>query len=626
MQFSLFVSTSTLSSPPLTCTSTTIISKVIVYIYASIYGLSLFFVSVLSFRALNEDPRFRQHACWKQLKLWLLDLKKRKSCYIPIVAHLFDQLTDLAVIIQFYEIATNELISQNNWAACNGLNMWYLFILSIVALLMYRLITACLIYFYTNKSWTRLLLQIVDLELFRSIKINYLCNKSEPCDPQVWLTAMEAALESIPQSLIQLVYLIKTDAFQFSNILIAISLISSLWSITSKLMQDDKGIVVKQAKNLYFKAKFQTLIDIIIGIFTIVFTIPLLILASPYIFVKGIKNIYRYDSLHEDIFNPVKVRQKPLNTTMSRTSTEWPIIRVINPKSDEEYLIDLYDYNEKEWSILYNDYDRYMTGEDDGKDFISAFIIDQWLCPRSLSWLYVFRVAWRILDLTSRLCIMILTWIVVGGVSLTAIILAEFITILVICIKTKHWELIISIVAVVVSLTEKTKKISATMFCWRTIENLIMLILITIWLFSPFDCSKCTDYVDRQPFSKPTSSMFKIFIYCWVSAVLSPTILIILFSYKTFVVGATTSRALDQMIVAKNWNGILELQLYAQQYGIYDSKTQEELIELATKVDRTAAVAYLLKNYCATWSSREWKECILSSENLDLMFIVALQQ
>ena len=63
------------------------------------------------------------------------------------------------------------------------------------------------------------------------IHINYLCDKKEPCNPQRRITALEATLESTPHALIQMIYLVKTDTFS-SNILVSISLLTSLWSIT----------------------------------------------------------------------------------------------------------------------------------------------------------------------------------------------------------------------------------------------------------------------------------------------------------------------------------------------------------------------------------------------------------
>ena len=96
---------------------------------------------------------------------------------------------------------------------------------------------------------TRLAVQLLDFELLRALYINYLCNKRTPCHPQRWITALEAVLESSPQALIQLVYLVRTDSFG-SNPLVVVSLMSSIWCIVSKLTSDDKLVVVESAEQL----------------------------------------------------------------------------------------------------------------------------------------------------------------------------------------------------------------------------------------------------------------------------------------------------------------------------------------------------------------------------------------
>ena len=89
-----------------------------------------------------------------------------------------------------------------------------------------------------HKSLSHLIFQLLDIELFRALYINYLANKTEPCDPQRFITAIEASLESAPQTLIQMIYLVG-QFIRFKYYCINL-LLSSLWSIISKLVSDDK--------------------------------------------------------------------------------------------------------------------------------------------------------------------------------------------------------------------------------------------------------------------------------------------------------------------------------------------------------------------------------------------------
>ena len=93
----------------------------------------------------------------------------------------------MAVAIQFYDLghlATNPSISDaSEWTACNGLNIWFLFILTVLSMVVYILVSGYLV-LQTTKQCSRFIMQLLDLALLRAVYINYLCNKTEPCDPQ----------------------------------------------------------------------------------------------------------------------------------------------------------------------------------------------------------------------------------------------------------------------------------------------------------------------------------------------------------------------------------------------------------------------------------------------------------
>ena len=176
------------------CATSSFITKNVTIAYASIYGLLLLAVSIYSFCFLMQYSSKFQSASWsKKLKMWIIDSWMRKNCYIPILTHLFDQITDVSVAMQFLDLALTK--SANDWEDCNGLNMWYLFGITVASMLIYRVISSFLIY-RSSGSVKRLLFQLADVELYRALYINYLCNNTSPCQPQRWITAMEATLES----------------------------------------------------------------------------------------------------------------------------------------------------------------------------------------------------------------------------------------------------------------------------------------------------------------------------------------------------------------------------------------------------------------------------------------------
>ena len=122
------------------------------------------------------------------------------------------------------------------------------------------------------------------------------------------------------------------------------------------------------------------------------------------------------------------------------------------------------------------------------------------------------------------------------------------------------------------------------------------MILITIWFYVSFECPKCTDYVDRV-ILRQNDTVFGIFIYCWICTILTPSIMIILYAMSIFEEETSLSRDLEPMLIARNYNGIIEMQLYAQSYGYYDEDDKKSLLMLAMQQKRAAIVSWLLNKY-----------------------------
>eukprot|EP01084_Bolivina_argentea_P303168 523355_1 len=180
------------------CTTSSALGTAVTIVFGVAYGLIFIGVSLYSWTFVTPNITKK-----KKIQYWILDVYKRRNCYLPIATHLADMITDVAVVIQFGQLATT--VSSD---AC-GINMWYLFSLSIFTLVLYRSISSYLIYRET-RSYFRVIIQWLDFELFRTLYINYLCDKNEPCSPQRWITTLEASFESAPQALIQTIILIKT--------------------------------------------------------------------------------------------------------------------------------------------------------------------------------------------------------------------------------------------------------------------------------------------------------------------------------------------------------------------------------------------------------------------------------
>eukprot|EP01084_Bolivina_argentea_P160887 280127_1 len=89
------------------CTTSSSLGVGVSIIFGTIYGLILIVVTIYSNSLLTFNNKFASAGCCKKLKLWMMDVYKRRRCYLPVITHLADLITDIAVTIQFGELATN---------------------------------------------------------------------------------------------------------------------------------------------------------------------------------------------------------------------------------------------------------------------------------------------------------------------------------------------------------------------------------------------------------------------------------------------------------------------------------------------------------------------------------------
>ena len=188
------------------------------------------------------------------LNLWFIDVWKKRKCYFPLLTHIIDQMTDVGVIIAFALLYLKEEKSSHGRSYCEPINPLYLLILSLFSFWFYRIASAFAIYNQT-KSVTRIILQLLDLELFRALLINYKLNTLTPSNPQRWIQSLEAVFEAFPQTLIQLFFVTKTNSL---DSLVLFSIIWSLWSIVSKTCNEDEILFSKKYQKSQSKCLSKT--------------------------------------------------------------------------------------------------------------------------------------------------------------------------------------------------------------------------------------------------------------------------------------------------------------------------------------------------------------------------------
>ena len=217
--------------------------------------------NALSFQDALESEQLAFNICDKKF-LWYFiyysgkEAWNKKRCYFPFITHIVDQATDIAVIIKFYQIYKFESENEYN---CPKINGAYLFWLSVASFSVYRIISCIWIYNITDGKKLDTLSQLFDLKLYHALYINFVLNKESPSNPQRYLQILEAALESFPQCVIQLYYLVKVGFNNFQNDknssdeIIVTSLIFSILNVSSKMISEDKAFFPKEWHSLNFR-------------------------------------------------------------------------------------------------------------------------------------------------------------------------------------------------------------------------------------------------------------------------------------------------------------------------------------------------------------------------------------
>eukprot|EP01084_Bolivina_argentea_P301829 520831_1 len=208
------------------------VSVVYFTIYAAVFVIGSIYSAKEVYSSSNGLKKF--------LMNWRKSLWTKKSIYFAVVPHIFDQASDIGVLWTYYELWKDN--TQSQYTDINGA---YLFFSSLAVIIVHKIISTAVVYSITG-SVLDILLQILDLMLVKAVYVNYKLETNEPGNAQRLLQLLEGVFESGPQIFISLVYLIK---IQESDPIVWISIITSLWTISSRVNSDDKFIVKEEYKN-----------------------------------------------------------------------------------------------------------------------------------------------------------------------------------------------------------------------------------------------------------------------------------------------------------------------------------------------------------------------------------------
>ena len=223
-------------------------SVVIFVCYMAVY-CAAFVITSMYCAYLTKTEKDTTDSCVQKLKKWIKLTWSFKSLYLAIIPHIFDQATDVAVIYEYYILQKNKSIE-------NVIDTFYLFWMSIILFLLSRLVSSIAI-FRLTKNKNDFALGLLDLVMAKAIYVGYLLKRESPTNIQRYVGLLEATLEAFPQLLISTFFITTVVAHNDTNItlnpLIPISLLFSLYSLTSRVATDDKAIYNTDWKHLELK-------------------------------------------------------------------------------------------------------------------------------------------------------------------------------------------------------------------------------------------------------------------------------------------------------------------------------------------------------------------------------------
>ena len=223
----------------------------------------------------SENSKAKQLSKQKLFTIWLKTMWKMRSIYSAFTVHIFDVMTDILVISEWYDK------EKNMEKDIDHIDTRQLAIVALSILFLHKIISSVAIFIATNGSIIRAILQFCDLLLFEEILIahrkivKYLTNymhisnddntatdkykKFEKLEIEStmrfkYIRSLEALFESTPQAILQIVYMMRTSEF-VGNWLIIISTVQSILSMASSMINADNAYMSTLKFKIY-KKKF----------------------------------------------------------------------------------------------------------------------------------------------------------------------------------------------------------------------------------------------------------------------------------------------------------------------------------------------------------------------------------
>eukprot|EP01083_Nonionella_stella_P022868 63196_1 len=204
-------------------------------------------------------------------KSFVSALWKKRGIYGQIFIHVYDTATDIAVMVEWYLLAEQERNAQTPEDNVESLDMNALFWTTVAFLIIYRVISICLgcgSAVADGESWWIILIDgcclgLLDLYIIKTVYQSIKDEDTEASPRQKMIQLTESIFESLPQVVLQSVFVIRSwndddvDGLRYDNSieLVAMSLVASLFSISNKYCWVDRDAVVEECRDAHLSTK-----------------------------------------------------------------------------------------------------------------------------------------------------------------------------------------------------------------------------------------------------------------------------------------------------------------------------------------------------------------------------------
>ena len=152
----------------------------------------------------------------------------QRGIYTTVLVYAFDIVTDMNVMIYWFKNGPIKFGA-----------------LSLAVLLTYRIVSSYSVYHAIRTKKGKLvgaLLQFLDVYILYEVLKSH--RKHKKTERLLWISAMEAALEAVPQLVLQIVYLVKHSDQESTNSLVVLGLFFSVCKLGTTVMSGDKLVCI----------------------------------------------------------------------------------------------------------------------------------------------------------------------------------------------------------------------------------------------------------------------------------------------------------------------------------------------------------------------------------------------